>query len=112
MNLTVVDLCDASSARQMLLRAEYIIASAYHSNECLIKFVTRTPFLTEKLRACLRVWIRQKKISFMIYGEKFAPMDEKTRFLLNYFPEIADDADMGKGNPFITVVCFSLGRER
>ncbi len=109
--MTVVDLCDAATARLMLIRAEYIFASARHSDECVIKFITRTPFMTEKLRACIRSWIREKKISFMIYGEKFSLRDEKTQFLLNHFPAEANDPDMGKENSFATIVCFSLHKE-
>ncbi len=110
--MKTVDLRDAQSAKLMLMRAEYIIASACHAGENLIKFVTATPYLTEKLRACIRTWIRAKKVSFMIYGEKYAKNDEKTQFLLNHFPTEAADPDIGKGDPFITVVCFTLQKKQ
>ena len=106
--MKVVDLCDAPTARQMLLRAEYVIASACHGNDPLLKFVTRTPFMTEKLRACLRSWARKKKISYMIYGEKYSEMDETTQLLLNQFPSEASDPDLGSGNSLMTIVCFFI----
>ena len=108
--MRVIDLTDAPSTRQMLLRAEYVIASACHGEESLLKFVTKTPSLTEKLRACLRGWARKKKILFMIYGEKFSEMDEVTQYLLDQFPKEASDPDLGQKNPFVTIVCFFISR--
>ena len=109
--MKTVDLREYDSARPMLMRAEYLIASAYHAGDNLTKFITATPYLTEKLRACLRGWIREKKVSFMIYGEKYAENDERTKYLLDRFPEEAGDADIGKGDPFITVVCFTVTKK-
>ena len=108
--MKVIDLRHIKSTKQLLLEIDYCIASARYGKEPVIKFLSRSKFACENLRRSLRAWKRQNKIYFIIAGENFREDDERTRFLLDRFPEEKNDSDYGAGNTLATIVCIFSSR--
>ena len=108
--MKVIDLRNIKSSRLLLLKIDYCIASARYEKEPVLKFLSRSKFAGEHLRRSLRAWKKENKVYFIINGENFHENDERTQFLLDRFPEEANDADLGAGNELSTIACMFSSR--
>ena len=70
----------------------------------VIKFLHNSDRVSLLVRRQIRVRKREGKVNFLIAGEKFKVNETITEFLLNRYPEEANDEDLGKQNKDITIV--------
>lgn len=101
--MKIIDLSHIKSSRRLIMAVDYAVASCRYSGESLVKFVTRSRFASEHVQRTLRAWKAQKKVNFIIPGEKYAMDNMETQYLLNVYPEEAGDEDIDKKNPLVTV---------
>ncbi len=101
--MKIIDLSHIKSSRRLIMAVDYAVASCRYSGESLVKFITRSRFASRHVQRTLRAWKAQKKVNFIIPGEKYALDNMETQYLLNVYPEEAGDEDIDKRNPLITV---------
>ncbi len=100
----IKDLRDYPTPKSAVLEADFTLATAYVKREKLIKFLHNSDRVSLLLRRLIRQRKREGKVNFLIAGEKFKESDNITEYLLNQFPEEANDEDLGKQNKNITIV--------
>ncbi|MBE6656226.1 MAG: hypothetical protein E7609_05100 [Ruminococcaceae bacterium] len=106
--MLVKDLRSIVLHKPMLREMEFTLATERCYGEKLIKFITRSETAALLLRRSLRKLQEQGRICFFIPGQDFHPDDQSTQYLLNIFPQVEKDKDLGKKNADITVVCLYL----
>ena len=94
--MVIKDLRDIVLHQPMLREMEFTLATERCYGEKLVKFITRSETAALLLRRSLRKMKEEGKICFYIAGEDFAPEGQTTQYLLNVFPEVAKDPDLGK----------------
>jgi len=106
--LNIVDLNASVNSRSMLVDVEFAIACAKAEGGGLIKFLhddeTTGAQIKKIVRAHLRNALKNGAVQIIVNGENYLPDDRTVRFLREFFPEIADDTDLGKNNRSITLV--------
>ena len=100
--------------RAALRILEYEFASAFVIGERVVKVIHGCG-ATERgcgvLRTAARAWGRRdKRVHVCIKGEDFSVVHPQTRYLVENFPYVADDEDLEKGNPEITI--FFLAQKK
>ena len=106
--MLVKDLRPILLHKPMLREMEFILATERCYGEKLIKFITRSETATLLLRRTLRKLKDEGRICFFVAGEDFHRDNQTTQYLLNIFPHVEKDEDLGKKNADITVVCLYL----
>ena len=106
--MLVKDLRSIVLHKPMLREMEFTLATERCYGERLIKFITRSETAALLLRRSLRKLQEQGRICFFIAGENFHHDDQSTQYLVNIFPHVEKDKDLGKNNKDITVVCLYL----
>lgn len=106
--MLVKDLRHIVLHKPMLREMEFTLATERCYGEKLIKFITRSETAALLLRRSLRKLQEEGRICFFIAGENFHSDDRSTQYLLNIFPQVEKDKDLGKKNKDITVVCLYL----
>ncbi len=106
--MLVKDLRPIVLHKPMLREMEFTLATERCYGEKLIKFITRSETAALLLRRSLRKLQEQGRICFFIAGQDFHQNDQSTQYLLNIFPQVEKDKDLGKGNADITIVCLYL----
>lgn len=94
--------------KPMLREMEFILATERCYGERLIKFITRSETAALLLRRSLRKLQEEGRICFFIAGQDFHTENQSSQYLLNVFPEMEKDPDLGKNNADITIVCLYL----
>ena len=102
--MLIKNLRDWSTPRSAIIEAEFTLMTAYVKKIKLVKFLHNSDRVSLLLRRMIRVRKREGKVNFLIAGEKFKEGDNITEYLLNQFPEEANDEDLGKQNKNITIV--------
>ncbi len=102
--MQVIDLTSIKSCQSMVMAADYAVATAHYEGGLLVKFVVRSRFAAKHLRRSLREWKQKKRISYIIPGERYDLSNILTQYMINRFPDEANDSDIGAANPLITVV--------
>ena len=106
--MLIKDLRSIVLHKPMLREMEFTLATERCYGERLIKFITRSETAALLLRRSLRKLQEQGRICFFIAGEDFHREDQSTQYLLNIFPHVEKDEDLGKKNAHITIVCLYL----
>mgnify|MGYP003305112055 CR=1 FL=1 len=86
---------------------EYEFASAFVIGERVVKIIHgcgATERGCGRLKTAVRAWGRNdKRVNVSIKGEDFSVTHPQTRYLVENFPYVANDKDLEKSNPEITV---------
>ena len=106
--MLVKDLRSIVLHKPMLREMEFILATERCYGEKLIKFITRSETAALLLRRSLRKLKEEGRICFFVSGEDFHINNQTTQYLLNIFPKVEKDEDLGKNNANIPIVCLYL----
>lgn len=103
--MLIKDLRNCPTPKSAVLEADFIMMTEYVKGEHkVIKFLHNSDRVSLLVRRQIRVRKREGKVNFLIAGEKFKVNETITEFLLNRYPEEANDEDLGKQNKDITIV--------
>lgn len=95
---------DVDAALRIL---EYQFASAAAIGERVVKVIHgygSTGRGCGRLRTAARRWGRNNaRVGLSIKGEEFSIFDANSRYLIEKFPHVAKDPDLGNANPGITL---------
>ena len=100
--------------RAALRILEYEFASAFVIGERVVKIIHgcgATERGCGRLRTAARAWGRRDpRVHVSIKGEDFSVIHPQTRYLVENFPYVANDCDLEKANPEITI--FFLAQKK